>query len=900
MNPFASLLFVLPLLAAGVAEVVAADSEAVTSGRVLLGELNCTACHAANAEQIGITPKQGPRLADIGSRVGADWLRRYLAAPHNTMPGTTMPDLLHGLPDSERAVAADDLTHALLAQQSLPFQRTVPDRAAVARGESLYRRVGCVACHAPAEAPALSGSPLPQMAEKWSLDGLRHFLLDPLATRPSGRMPAMGLSEREASDLAQYLLRETRIPAPLDVAVRRGRMSAFDDLAGAELIRSVVTNGFTGEVVGRDRNAACHFSGWLQVEQAGDYTFYLTATGGTRLSLRGQWLTGNDTWDTEQVALQTTAHLDAGWHALAVDFIPRGQRDPALTVEWQGPGVAREIIPAAKLRSEREPPAAPPRFVVDAAKVERGRARYDQLGCASCHDAQKPGLAVPPSAVPKAIAPALATAASERGCLADQLSADVPDYHLAPTQRTALRAALETMRSAGNGGLPPAQHLAHTLTTFRCYACHVRDGHGGVATERSAFFTSNTDDAGDEGRLPPTLDGVGDRLRPTWLATVLTQGSRIRPYLDTRMPQFGAANVGHLAALFIALDRQGQAPEPGPEAIDDLREAGRKQVGTEGLSCIACHRFNRQPAHALQMLDLATVPERLNEDWFRRFLRDPNRFHPGTRMPMLWPGGQSLLPTVLQGDTDRQHAALWAYLSDGPRAKFPAGLSRTSMELIVGGEAVVYRGKLWEAGFRAIATGYPGGVNVAFDAEDMRWSLLWHGRFLDASPHWSVAGMGQIRPLGTDLVVLPHGPALAQLTDVTSPWPSAASKALGMAFRGYQLDAQKRPTLLYTFRDAAVEDRADPLAGSPTDTAKPGLHRTLTVTGTTVDGLHLRVAVGDLVATGPQSWRLNQALTLRVGASGAAFVRGVGNQQELLVPIVFRDGKGHVEIDYAW
>lgn len=879
MNPFVGLLLMLPLLV----PAIAAEQDVAAHGRVLLGELNCTACHA-NTQTSGVTPKPGPRLADLGSRVDAGWVRRYLAAPHETMPGTTMPDLLHGLPANERTVVADHLTHFLLAERSAEFRRTLPDRAAVARGEALYRRVGCVACHAPQDGSPLAGSPLPQMADKWSLDGLRRFLLDPLATRPAGRMPAMGLSEREATDIAQYLLRDTRVPAPLEVDVRRGRMRSFDDIASAELIRSTATNGFSLQDVGGDRGAALHFRGFLQVEQPGAYTFHLTATGGTRLALRGQWLTGNDTWDQQQVALQTTTHLDAGWHAIAVEFIARGKKDPALLVEWQGPGVARAVIPATRLRSEREAVAEPTPFVVDAAKVESGRARYVQLGCASCHEAQKPGLA----------APTLASVQSERGCLAEQVPAGLPRYHLDSTQRAALASALATPSPLA----PPTttQQLAHTLTTFNCYACHVRDGRGGVTAERSAYFTSTADDAGDEGRLPPSLDGVGDRVRPTWLAKVLEQGARVRPYLDTRMPQFGAANVGHLTGLFVAIDRQGQAPQPGTEPLDDLREAGRKLTGTEGLSCIACHRFNRQPAHTMQMLDLTTVPERLHEDWFRRFLRDPNRFHPGTRMPALWPGGQSLLPTVLGGDTDRQHAALWTYLADGSRAKFPAGLSRTNMELVVGGEPVLYRGKMWEAGFRAIATGHPGGLNVAFDAEDLRLALLWRGRFLDASPHWSVSGMGRIRPLGTDVVVFPHGPALALLADAATPWPEAAVKALGHRFQGYHLDAQKRPTLLYAFRDLAITDRIDPSA----DGAKPGLHRTLTATGPVLVGLHLRAAVGTLTATGPQTWRLDQTLTLRIGAETAAIVRGAGDKQELLLPIVIRDGKGQVEVDYEW
>ena len=282
------------------------------------------------------------------------------------------------------------------------------------------------------------------------------------------------------------------------------------------------------------------------------------------------------------------------------------------------------------------------------------------------------------------------------------------------------------------------------MTALNCTACHARDGVGGVKPERDAFFTSNGEDLGEEGRIPPRLDGVGDRLRPAWLSNVLATGASVRPYFDTRMPQFGAANVSHLADLFVALDRRAQVLKPASDAPDVQRDAGRKLVGTDGLSCIACHRFNRQPAHALQVIDLTTTTERLNEDWFRQFLLDPSRFHPGTRMAAFWPEGVSPLPALLGGNTDRQHAALWTYLADGARAKFPEGLSRQNVDLNVGGEAVVYRGKMWEAGFRAVATGYPGQLNAAFDAEEMRLALLWRGRFVNAGAHWGVQGMGSI------------------------------------------------------------------------------------------------------------------------------------------------------------
>ena len=835
----------------------------------LLGELNCTVCHAATAQQAAwILPKAAPTLQDVGSRASAAWLVKYLASPGDAKAGATMPDLLHG-----NAEQAEALTHYLLSLSKPNVRRVMPDKAAVARGENAFHSVGCVACHAPqngAAQPAVFVA-LPRMAEKWGHDGLRKFLLDPLASRAGGRMPSLHLSDREASDIAHFLLRETKVPAAVEVAHSQEWTRRLEELDAVVIERTVSAPGIVLEKL----SGTMRFTTWLNVERAGDYTLYLTAAGVSRLSLDGEWVMGMESWKPEKVEEKHAWHLDAGRHELKVDFVKRGSKPPALAVEWEGPGIAREVIPAASLSSEKEPVAEPAPFLVDAAKAEQGKTLFAAMNCAVCHE-QKP------SARP---APLLAALDASRGCLAEKPSGKAVDYHLNDSQRTALRDALTQLNAQTLAAPSPQQRVAHTMATFRCTACHVRDGVGGVSAERNAFFTSNVDDLGDEGRLPPKLDGVGDKLRSEWLVMLLGEGISVRTYLNTRMPKFGAANVGHLADLFVALDRHATPLAAVSDTADAQRDAGRRLAGTDGLSCIACHRFNRQPAHAMQVFDLINVPERLNEDWFRRFLRDPNKFNVGTRMPALWPGGRSLIPAVLNGDTDRQHAALWTYLADGAKAKFPEGLSRQNMELIVGGEAVVYRGKLWEAGFRAIATGYPGGVNVAFDAEEMRLALVWRGRFLNVSPHWSVQGMGKIRPLENDAVLLPHGSPLAVLASATTPWPGETSKESGMKFTGYQLDSLKRPTLLYRFGELAVEDFISPVGAA--------LHRTMKLSAAPPDGLHLRLAAGKLTAAGDSAWRLNDALTIK--AIGA-FMRGDGDAQELLVPLLTTQ----LEIEYVW
>lgn len=862
-------------------------AQSAAEGFHLLGERNCTACHAAPDPALAwIHPKAAPRLADVAQRVDPGWIERFVADPSGTHPGTTMPDVLATLPPDERAASAQALAHHFAASAPGRFQRRLPDRAAVARGDALFHQVGCVACHAPqAKTNAVKAAVgFPDLAAKWSLDGLRQFLRDPLAVRPAGRMPSLGLNDAEASDLAQFLLRETRVPSPLEFTQFRGHIEALEDLDAAEVVRTGAAAGFSLAEAGRDRRQALRFSGWLDVRVRGLHVFHLAADGASRIAVDEQWLLGADSWQTEKVDGKATLRLDPGWHAITVDYVHRGPKEPRLVVEWEEPGGQRGPIPSDRLNREASRPEPLPAFQVDATLAATGRSLYERWHCAACHDSKPP----PPHA------PNLASVNPGRGCLAEATASTpaVPRHHLSPTELASIRLALAKLATPNPAPPTARERVGQTLATFRCLACHRRDGDGGVTPDRDVFFTSSGEDLGDEGRIPPDLSGVGDRLQPSWLRRVLAEGSPVRPYLRTRMPRFGESNVAHLATLLVELDRRPEPIPPVADSVDAQREAGRTLVGTDGLSCIACHRFNRQPAHQMQVADLGTVAQRLNPDWFRRFLRDPNRYHPGTRMPSFWPDGADALPTVLDGKMHRQQAALWTYLADGPNAKFPEGLSRQNVELIVGGEAVVYRGKLWEAGFRAIATGYPGQLNAAFDAEELRLALLWRGRFLNAGPHWTIQGMGRIRPLGTEVVTLPHGPALAVLTSPEAAWPTNAARENGLKFRGYQLDPQRQPILLYDVKGSRVEDLVEPL----TTIDRPGLRRTLKFTGPVPSGLHLRLAQGGAIAANGPAWKIAAGMEVRFATVATPVVRGTGAARELLLPIQTPS----LQIDYVW
>jgi hypothetical protein len=156
--------------------------------------------------------------------------------------------------------------------------------------------------------------------------------------------------------------------------------------------------------------------------------------------------------------------------------------------------------------------------------------------------------------------------------------------------------------------------------------------------------------------------------------------------------------------------------------------------------------------------------------------------------------------------------------------------------------------------------------------------------------------MGSIQPLGSDVTLFPHGSPFAILANSNTPWPDEVDKLLGIKFHGYQLDSLKRPIMHYTVGGMSLEDSIvqGEVGGNP------GLHRTMKFTGASSSGLHLRLASGHLVATGDGSWRLNGVLTLSIHGNAHPFIRGKGENQELLVAIPAVEKNNQLEIDYVW
>jgi hypothetical protein len=185
-------------------------------------------------------------------------------------------------------------------------------------------------------------------------------------------------------------------------------------------------------------------------------------------------------------------------------------------------------------------------------------------------------------------------------------------------------------------------------------------------------------------------------------------------------------------------------------------------------------------------------------------------------------------------------------------------------------------------------------VNQAFDANDLRIALLWHGAFMDASRHWLGRGQGFQPPLGDNVLKLPEGVSFAMLADPTDAWPTQKAKELDYRFLGYRLGEARRPTFRYQIGKAMVEDELVATSNEPFTSVR----RTLTITAATpVDNLWYRAATGDKisvnddVATIDDSWRVRTA---------DAKLRKSNGKTELIVPVRFIDGKATIVQEFEW
>ncbi|WP_417731993.1 family 16 glycoside hydrolase [Rosistilla oblonga] len=879
-------------------ERFAATGDAATAlgGHLLISELGCATCHAQSKPTVAA--KQAPILDSVGSRIRPDHLLAFIGDPHGEKPGTTMPDLLAGLDPQQRDATVRALA-SYLGSTGIVVDR-VGDPVAARRGKELFHMIGCTACHAPQDGTVVSDAttiPLGKLDQKYTFDSLVGFLKHPHATRPSGRMPSFGFQDGEAEDLATYLLRDVILgeaAVNTKATFYEGSWKTLPDFETLTPEKEVETFGLDIQASGRKDRFAARFDSYFIAPKRAKYKFHLGSDDGSRVLVDGKQVVIYDGIHPHGTRTAEVL-LEQGVHELRVEYFEFAGEE-SLSLEIEGGGLNRTMIDSILSLDPSGQMAEPlfkSTFQPDPALIEQGRSLFTSIGCASCHQMKS----LPADATKSLVGPAMKTLDTSAGCLAETPAAGLPNFDLNVAQRQAIGRAIDELRTG-----PPkvdAAGLVHqTMATMNCYACHSRDKIGGPEATRDAVFKTTMQEMGDEGRLPPPLTGVGDKLKSDYITQILNKGADERPYMLANMPGFGTHNMPGFVDALVALDQKSEADIA---AIDQPRDeqlsAGRMLAGNKGLSCVKCHTFGGQGAPGIGAIDMQRMTSRLREDWFHRYLMSPQTYRPGTRMPASFPDGKSVVPDLYDGHPSAQIGALWTYLADGAKARPPIGVEKELIELIPEQRPIIYRNFIEGLTPRGIAVGYPQRIHIAWDAGTMSLALAWKGAFIDASKHWVGRGPGNQEPLGDAIRSLEKVAPLARLDAIDAPWPTEDLRAQGYRFLGYRLDPSGQPTFRYRAGEVTVEDTPLPQVD---DSGAVSLRRQLQLTGPAdTAGLTLRLAAGKNIEAAADGWyRIDGNYSIRI--DGPTQLVSVGDGQELRMPVSLENGTATIEEQIRW
>ena len=287
------------------------------------------------------------------------------------------------------------------------------------------------------------------------------------------------------------------------------------------------------------------------------------------------------------------------------------------------------------------------------AMIEKGRRLVQSSGCLNCHAAKLENQSTAPQLA------ALTNEKWERGCLAETPSGRAPDYKFSASERADL---IAFGRGGGDALIrhSPIEFAARQTRLLNCNGCH-----------------------GQLEGFPP-LEILGGKLKPEWSAKFIAGEIHYKPrtethpngepWLEARMPGF-SARAKLLAEGLAAMHGLPAKTLAEPPIDNELAKLGQKLVGKDGgFSCVSCHGVGGLAAMDVfesEGINFAHSYERLLRDYFYRWMRAPLSIDPQTKMPVYFEDGKSPLTEILDGDAERQIAAMWEYLRLGDKMPAP-------------------------------------------------------------------------------------------------------------------------------------------------------------------------------------------------------------------------------------
>lgn len=312
----------------------------------------------------------------------------------------------------------------------------------------------------------------------------------------------------------------------------------------------------------------------------------------------------------------------------------------------------------------------------------KGRELAKTLHCAACHTGPEKSAA--PFAPPFSSLSTPNELGKFHGCLADDAKArgTAPRLNLNPQQQFHFLPFLIQNPIALPSLLrdTPAEFAERQFHTLRCFACHDRDAQQSLlaSTHQESkplvAHIEGHDEKLDQSR--PRLTHIGEMLNTTYIESMLdgTAQDLPRPWLEMRMPAFHQ----HAKQLAEGLSLTHGIVPGGPDDTPrdpELSKTGHTIAGQTGMACILCHAINdAKPLAAFEVQGIAfdQVHQRLRPEYFYRWMHNPTRVTPDTKMPRYTQeDGSSIRPDILDGDAQKQFQALWHYLLAGAQMEQP-------------------------------------------------------------------------------------------------------------------------------------------------------------------------------------------------------------------------------------
>ena len=619
------------------------DGERISKAMHMVELYGCHACHKINNWRFTNLRKPGPSLDGIAEKTTPEWTFRWIANPRRFRSTTRMPSFFYqrnmvgpNVPAHERAQNVkyqDAEIHSIvtfLFSRSSRRQWAGPAGGDAGRGKQLVESVGCLGCHIAQDfvqqedgkqRVALRddfplerhfGFNLVGMGTKTHAGWIYNWIRNPKNYYASAPMPSLRLSESEASDITAYLLSMQK-PRFMEEPVRPPDPKSVRELAKGYLVNTLTDRDAEARLNAMPLQKQLEYLGERSIEKYGCYSCH---------EIKG--FEG-----LKPIGTELTTEGSKNAHLFDFGFVHEYENEADHKEEHILHTVPSWIY--NKIRS--------PRVYDD----KRTKPYNDKL--------KMPNFFL-----------------SEQEA---QLATTVV-LGLTKEKVAANRLAQSDARAR------VAQEGYKLVSEHNCRGCHVVQRNGRAIGALIA----------DPNFLPPDLSPQGDRAQSPWLFQFLKDPTvmKIRPWMSVRMPTFHFTDQE--AATIVA----GFAAEGAEQQFDTSSEVTPPPVnvaiGREVYAMLRC-----QQCHSTAPVDPANPPVpniadttslapnltlsklRLRHEWVADWIRRPDEYIPGTRMPTNFPrdpqtgGFQSPLAGAI--DTPQfagYKAALLPYFNGDERA----------------------------------------------------------------------------------------------------------------------------------------------------------------------------------------------------------------------------------------